>query len=317
MKVSVVIICMNNLGNLYPCLDSIIKHTHVSYEIFVVAFMFSDENLQILKRDYPSVKIVESNELRGFSENNNLALRKTIGEYCYIVNDDTLTDDNVIDKLCKTFDSGKEDNIAIVSPLILNKDGSVQRNGKCPYNIYTYCLQIFKLKKVYDKMSKYTGGSGIYQTYNISGSCFMIKRDIFEKVGWLDERYYFCPEDIALSTKINKIGFKCIVNTNAVITHIHGGTWSKILPATMPTAAKGNLIFYTENNAWFKPFFILTSWLYYGIGGIKWWGKYKIIHSEEAQAKYTANINCVKTIANKETPKQLFVRLYNELKRKK
>ena len=43
MKVSVVIICMNNLGNLYPCLDSIIKHTHVSYEIFVVAFMIFRE----------------------------------------------------------------------------------------------------------------------------------------------------------------------------------------------------------------------------------------------------------------------------------
>ena len=41
IKVSIVIVCMNNLKNLYPCLNSIIKHTSVSYEILVVAYLFS------------------------------------------------------------------------------------------------------------------------------------------------------------------------------------------------------------------------------------------------------------------------------------
>ena len=38
-QVSIVIVCMNNLKNLYPCLDSIRKYTHVSYETLVVAYL--------------------------------------------------------------------------------------------------------------------------------------------------------------------------------------------------------------------------------------------------------------------------------------
>ena len=111
--VSVVIVCMNNLKNLYPCLDSIIKYTHVSYEILVTAFMFSHENMEKVKRDYPNVTFIESNKLRGFSENNNLALRQAKGKYCFIVNDDTFMKSPVIDSLVDSFKKLPDD-VAIV-----------------------------------------------------------------------------------------------------------------------------------------------------------------------------------------------------------
>ena len=75
-KVAIVIVCMNNLKNLIPCLDSIKTYTHTDYEVWLVAYMFSKENLNIVKEKYPDVIIVESNDIRGFAENNNLALRK-------------------------------------------------------------------------------------------------------------------------------------------------------------------------------------------------------------------------------------------------
>ena len=89
IDVSIVIVCMNNLKNLYPCLESIKKYTTVSYETLVVAYLFSKENLEKVKKDFPWVTFIESNEIRGFSENNNLALRDAKGEYCFVVNDDT------------------------------------------------------------------------------------------------------------------------------------------------------------------------------------------------------------------------------------
>ena len=52
--VSIVIVCMNRLDNLYPCLDSLRKHTAaVSYETLVVAYRFSDDNLSKVRADYP------------------------------------------------------------------------------------------------------------------------------------------------------------------------------------------------------------------------------------------------------------------------
>ena len=90
MEVSIVIVCMNRPDYLYPCLESIRAHTSVSYEVWVVAYRFSPENMAALRADWPSVRIVENNALSGFSENNNLALRQVQGRYCFIVNDDTL-----------------------------------------------------------------------------------------------------------------------------------------------------------------------------------------------------------------------------------
>lgn len=46
-KVAIVIVCMNNLKNLFPCLDSIKQQTKISYEVWVVAYLFSKENLAL------------------------------------------------------------------------------------------------------------------------------------------------------------------------------------------------------------------------------------------------------------------------------
>lgn len=50
----------------------------------------------------PLVEFIESNEVRGFSENNNLALRQAMGKYCFVMNDDTEMNMPVVDKLVYT-----------------------------------------------------------------------------------------------------------------------------------------------------------------------------------------------------------------------
>ena len=66
VDVSVVIVCMNNYEQLKDCLDSIRQYTHqVSYEVLLVAYFFSEDNLEKLKAEYPWVKVIISNEIRG------------------------------------------------------------------------------------------------------------------------------------------------------------------------------------------------------------------------------------------------------------
>ena len=137
LQVSIVIVCMNNLKNLYPCLNSIRKYTTVSYETLVVAYMFSKENLEKVKQDFPWVTFIESREIRGFSENNNLALRQARGRYCFVVNDDTYMDMPVIDELVSTFEklTGR---VAIVSPNIKYPDGRPQYCGRNKATFWTF-----------------------------------------------------------------------------------------------------------------------------------------------------------------------------------
>ena len=107
--VSIVIVCMNNYGQLKDCLDSIKQYTHdVSYEVLLVAYFFSEGNLDKLRSEYPWVKVIISNEIRGFSANNNLALRQAQGRYCFVLNDDTYMTMPVIDMLVKKADSDEQ-----------------------------------------------------------------------------------------------------------------------------------------------------------------------------------------------------------------
>ncbi len=88
-KVSIVIVCMNRPDNLYPCLDSIQKNTTTDYETFVVAYLYDKAKLAEARARYPRVNFLESDDVRGFAENNNLALRQVRGAYCFILNADT------------------------------------------------------------------------------------------------------------------------------------------------------------------------------------------------------------------------------------
>ena len=134
--VSIVIVCMNNLKNLYPCLNSIKQYTTVSYETLVVACLFSKENLEQVKRDFPWATFIESDEIRGFSENNNLALSQAKGKYCFVLNDDTEMKMPVIDKLIISFE--KTPDCSIISPISYFPDGRLQSCGRPKHTVWTW-----------------------------------------------------------------------------------------------------------------------------------------------------------------------------------
>jgi GT2 family glycosyltransferase len=309
--VSIVIVCMNNLNYLYPCLDSINTHTTVSYETLVVAYLFSEDNLQKLRNDYQWITIIESSETRGFSENNNLALRQSKGKYCFVLNDDTLLENSVIDNLVYTMEKLPQ-KVAVISPKVLRKDRSVQHSGMPKSNCWTYLLGLMRLFKFYETHSKYVNQKGIFKSYNLYGAAFLIKTDIFKSIGWFDERYFFCPEDIAVSTTLNQRGYECWVNDNISLIHYGGGTRSKIQTATYPAAAKGDLMFF-GGTSWYKKVFIIFIITFFRGMYMLYWLLQRLLCKKDAQFFYVLNRNTIVSMYNKLSPKEIFIRYYSEI----
>lgn len=311
LQVSIVVVCMNNLKNLYPCLEGIRKYTTVSYETLVVAYLFSKENFEKVKRDFPWVTFIESNEIRGFSENNNLALRQAKGKYCYVLNDDTLMDTPVIDSLVETFERMPED-VAVVSPNIKFPDGRPQYCGRKNATFWIFMKRMFF--PVHSD-SQYVYKTGIFETYNISGAAFLIKTNVFRAIGYFDEYYFFCPEDIAVSTLLRKKGYKCMVNADINQYHIQGGTWSVLQTATDPAHYKGLVRFYCGESLAKKTiltiFFVIRSIFRASIWGAIW------CFSLKKKAKYKAvmYINVIRSLFSSKTPKEIFVLYYDQIKR--
>ncbi len=312
VDVSIVIVCMNNLTVLLPCLDSIRKYTvKYSYEVFVVSYLCNKEYFRILHDNYSWVKIIESNEIRGFSENNNLAFKKMSGKYCFVLNDDTFFTTPVLDALVDSMLLTPD--AAIMSPSLFFPDGRPQFCGRPPMNIWNYVLSMLKIWKEQKVVSKYTNKAGIFQSYNIIGAAFLIKSDIFENLGYFDEKFFFGPEDLALSTLANKLGYKCFVNSSISIYHVQGQSFSRTVTATMPAHRIGNILFYADDS-FLKHIFLNTFIV--GELLLKWFPfKVKaLMGSEFAKYKSIGCINSICSILKGRTPKEAFIYYYKQKK---
>lgn len=255
-QVTVVIVSMNKEMFVIDCISSILKYTKVKFDIILVAYLFDKNSLNTIREKFPLIEIIESNSIRGFAENNNLALRNVNTPYTFVLNDDTLFKMDVLSELIDCIESPI--NATLVSPILYNLDGSVQFAGRRKYTFTSFVLSQLGFRNV--TKSKYENGQGIFKTYNITGAAFLIKTKIFKEIGFFDEKYFFCPEDIALSTKLNQNGYNCFMNSNVGIIHYEGGSSkkSKLLYATTIAAYLGSSYFCGSNLI--KRIILLILW---------------------------------------------------------
>ena len=298
-EVSVVIVCMNRPDILYPCLDSLRAHTTVPYEVLLVAYRFSPENLADVKAKYPWIQLVVSDEIRGFSENNNLALQQAKGRYCFVVNDDTLMQMPVIDRLVKDL-AGLPDNAAAVSPCIRFADDRIQTCGRSRWTPWRYAKHYLHLVDE----GGVTPSSSVFQSYTLNGACFLIKTEAFKRVGWFDERFFFTPEDIALGHALNDAGYTVWADPEVEITHLAGGSVSRMEAAIKPARVRGSLIFYGQP-LWLRCF----VWCFEALRGVK----YLFLPRTERNRLMARTARNVRATAfSQASPKELFIRFSHE-----
>lgn len=343
VDVSVVIVCMNRVDNLYPCLQSLRRFTMgVTYETFVVAYLFDKVKLAKAKADFPWARFIESDEIRGFSENNNLALRQVDSRYCFVLNDDTELSENVIYKLVSDLDS-LPDRAAIVSPTLLNADGSLQLCGRPIFSAWKYVRQQFHCYKepIDTGLVESTISEGVLlgrpvMTSSISGAAFLIKTEVFRKLGWFDERYFFTPEDMALAALLRYEEYTLWVDADAHVTHKWRTTASRMMSATRPAAVRGSLIFFSE---WRRPtlpaegdriscyapikrsmlapiaYFFLASlvWIAEMSKRFKAFVRFRRKPTEENRIALMTFRNITASIFTSRSPKEIFTRYYQEL----
>jgi GT2 family glycosyltransferase len=211
-----------------------------NYEIIVVAYRFSPENLLALRNMFPEIRIIESNEIRGFAENHNLALKSSQGTYCLVLNDDTFFVDNTINVLMRTFETVPD--ARFVSPTILSVDGSIHNYGREKHTLLTWFLsEIPHGMDIYKKKNP-PKDMAIFKTAGITGCCFMVRRDTLADLGFFCEDYFFCPEDVALSVEAEKKHYGMYVNPAGTIVHEHAATAGPIHDIILPVALQGTFL---------------------------------------------------------------------------
>lgn len=316
--VSVVIVCMNRPDNLYPCLTSLLSQTRdVSLEVLVVAYLYDKAALSKARADFPSVKFIVNDSIAGFSENNNLALCQASGEFCFVLNDDTEmpgdTVSRLVDDLLRLEKTPGIPTPAIISPKLLNPDGSLQLLGRPAHDAWHYILQQFHL---WSEASDNISGTNpvfdeVYRTCDITGAAFLIRTSLFRELGWFDQRYFFTPEDMALSALARSKGYGIYVDASVSVVHKWKTTSSRMLRATRPAAIKGSILFF-GGRLW--PLLGAVIWVSETLKMLKAGLVYHYKPSESNRTAYLTFKNISRSIFSRQTTKEIFTKYYTQLR---
>jgi len=219
MKILIVIVNYNGKHLLQKNLQSVVDNGYGDFDIVVVDNASVDGSIEYLEKEFPSVKIVESKENLGFGRGNNLGVKEYPNYDAYLfLNNDVSVPKGFLDNLVKEL---HKENVGAVGPKVLyskEKVGSEKRviNSAGIY-VDRHCMAYDRYDKEEDN-SKY---SVVEEIDALMGGAFLVKREVFEKVGGFNPNMFLYYEDIDLSLRIRDLGYKLYYVGTSEVYHDH------------------------------------------------------------------------------------------------
>jgi GT2 family glycosyltransferase len=228
VKLSIVIICWNDLNVIVDCLRSIFSETHrIPFEVIISDNGSSDGSPDYIRRHFPAVRIVENRANLGFAKGNNSGINVSRGEYVLILNPDTIIHDRALEKLVAFADSHSE--AGAFGCRVLNPDGSYQNPARPIPTVSGYLISALNVRWLGRFSSRFA--SDLYPGWEgrseraigfQSGCCIMFRREILKNLRSFDERFFFHFEESDLCYRIWKTGRPVLFCPSAEITHLGG-----------------------------------------------------------------------------------------------
>lgn len=253
MDVSIIIISFNTSELLRDCLKSVVTQSEgLNYEIIVVDNASTDGSVEMVERDFDSVRLIKNEKNTGFAAANNQAIAQAKGKYILLLNPDTVVLDKAIQKTIAFADSHKE--AAVVGPCVLNPDRTVQRTCSMYPSVLNFMLSSTYLYKLFPK-SKLFGRelmtwwdrNDTREVQVVSGCYMLIRREAIEQVGVMDDGYFFYAEETDWCYRFNKAGWKLMFTPDARIIH-YGGASSSQRKVDMMLQLRGSLLLFMKKH---------------------------------------------------------------------
>ncbi len=239
MILSVVIVSYNVKYFLEQCLSSLKKAVEGislpgdSAEVFIIDNASSDGSPDFLEPLFPHFHFIRNKENSGFSKANNLVIPLCNGDFILFLNPDTILAEDSLDT-CISFFRDHSD-AGAVGVRMIDGAGRFLKESKrgFPYPIASFfkltgLTRLFPRSKIFS--SYYMGHLDEERTQVVdilSGAFMMIKRSVLNQTGGFDEQFFMYAEDIDLSYRIEKAGFKNYYLPATTIIHFKGESTQK------------------------------------------------------------------------------------------
>lgn len=234
MKLSVVIVNYNVAAFLEQALASAQKAMrNIDGEIFVVDNNSADNSVAMVRSKFPDVHLIENHDNVGFARANNQAIRISKGEYVLLLNPDTVVEEDTFEKCIAFMDAHPQGGGLGVKMVDGNGRFLPESKRGIPYPSSAF-YKLFGLSKLFPKSTKfgayhatYIGEDETAEVEVLSGAFMLLRKEALDKVGLLDEDYFMYGEDIDLSYRILKGGYKNYYFPETRIIHYKGESTKK------------------------------------------------------------------------------------------
>jgi GT2 family glycosyltransferase len=272
VDVSICIVTYHARDFLRDCLLSIYGMVgSICFEIIVVDNHSEDGTLDMLRQEFPEVRLLINEQNTGYTRPNNQAIRVSEGRTILLINPDTLVRSNTITELVSFLDTHSE--VGIVGPKVLNRDGTLQkqcrRSEARPWDSICYFSGLSRLfphdKRFAGYLMTYLDEDLTHETEAVSGSSMLIRRAVIDQIGDLDENFFAYQEDTDYCRRARLAGWKVFYHPSAQIIHYGGEGGSKVQPyRAIIEWHRSYYLYYRKHFAKDYPF-IFSAVYYFGM----------------------------------------------------
>jgi len=234
VKLSVVIVNYNVKYFLEQCLLSVIRASaHIETEILVVDNNSSDGSVEYIKQRFPSVQVIANKDNPGFSKANNQAIRIAKGEFILILNPDTLIAEDTSD-ICIDFMNKHAEAGALGVKMIDGKGNFLPESKRALPTPEVAFYKMFGLARIFPNSHRFGRYHLSYLSKNetnpvdiLSGAFMFFRKKVLDEIGYFDETFFMYGEDIDLSYRVLKAGYKNYYLADTTIIHYKGESTKK------------------------------------------------------------------------------------------
>jgi GT2 family glycosyltransferase len=236
VDLSVVVVSFNGKDYLRRCLASLLEHTKgASFEAIVVDNASWDGSAQMVQDEFPQVVLIRLPVNVGFAAGCNRGIERAAGEFVLLLNPDTELAEDAFSPMvayCR-----QNPSVGLLGPKLVNSDGSLQLSCR---HFPSHLTSLFNRQSILTRLLPGNPFSRRYLMTDwahdrivpvdwLSGACVMLRREMVERIGGMDEGYFMYIEDVDLCYRAHQAGYEVVYFPQVAVTH-HIGRSTETMP---------------------------------------------------------------------------------------
>jgi GT2 family glycosyltransferase len=257
-KVAIVILNWNGVKHLREFLPSVMSSMYPNLEIIVGDNASTDDSIQFLQQEYPTIKIIQNDDNYGFTGGYNRVLEHVDADYFILLNSDVEVNPGWIAPVIELMESDLL--IAAAAPKIraFNQRGYFEHAGAAGGFIdhfgYPFCRGRMFYEIEEDNGQYQQSGEVFWAT----GAALFIKKYCWIEAGGFDDRFFAHMEEIDLCWRLKNIGYKIMYCAESEVFHLGGGTLNVENPFKTYLNFRNNLLLLQNNLPFWRAVFVIS-----------------------------------------------------------